>query len=353
MRAVSREWGVPDFGVVLLRQRLAKMVDDFGSRPVVIYGPAGCGKSVLASQVARSCEALPIWLDAGGVFVDAGHLANSLAGILGGSTSHEVEGLDNSERLDVFALAIQALASPEVAHSLVVDDLGSPEGVHSFDGFPRLLKMAWQASIRVVISTRSVEHWPPDLLCECVLIGPDELALTDDEAIALADPEGAVCPSTEAIQLREACGGHIALYVVLLSQARRKGLEALAERTASLDAWLARMINMDLGSEARNTLWLSALLRWGDSIDLSHLRVTNPERQLRVGLFEFGLYLGGDGGGGLNLQIGRRQGRQLGQGLHALFGMIAQNDPLAPSVRRGIGDPAELEYGFRLAVHAQ
>ena len=107
-----------------------------------------------------------------------------------------------------------------------------------------------------------------DVLCEWQVLGQSELALTPQEAEDVLELSGFGHLAPEASELRDACSGHPALFAVLASQADLMGIASAVSRTASLDAWLERLIMGHLREELRRALCLANLIRSGREADL-------------------------------------------------------------------------------------
>ena len=71
-------------------------------------------------------------------------------------------------------------------------------------------------------------------------------------------------------RLRDACAGHVAIFSVLASQAACHGVESTVARTTSLDAWLERLVDVQMPPGAtRNALLLPACFKSGNEKELS------------------------------------------------------------------------------------
>ena len=82
------------------------------------------------------------------------------------------------------------------------------------------------------------------------------------------------------MELRDACSGHAAVFSVLASQAACYGVETTVARTTSLDAWLERLILVQMSPDLRRTLSLVSLLKSGNERELAELGILAPSRAM-------------------------------------------------------------------------
>jgi len=281
MCASSPAWGTPDFGQMLNRDRVVERIAQSGDRPCVLFGPSGCGKSVAAAQYALSSRRRTIWLDAGGQFLSGRQLAQTTLRALGEvELSRGAVGQSDSPALvDLVDAVIRSIPAGDRATDgvlIVVDDLGAPATPEEVSGFRALARGLWRIGSRVMITARGISGWSSDVLRECALIGPEELALTGDEAEDYLRYAGLLSLLSESDELRLACGGHPAFFVVMASQATEHGLATCVARTPSLDAWLHSAMVSQTTVEQKRAIVAAVLMRTGDDQDLLSLGIKNP-----------------------------------------------------------------------------
>lgn len=276
MCAALDAMGVPDFGETYSRERITRLVSTNGARPCVLHGPSGCGKSIAAAQYASAAGRGTIWIDAAGHALTGSQLADSL--LRGCADLCEDPGFESPtvdvpfvDRLEAVARAFSVAHQRRSCSCVVVDDLGAVIDESAVWEIHSLARALWRSNVHVVVTTRSLEGWPPDVLCGCGLLGPADLRLTALEAEMLLYEGGKPKGSIDASVLHEACGGHIAFFVVLSRQAREFGLEATVERTVSLEAWLQWVIERQLDIRSRELLKWAAALKAGSIADLEHM----------------------------------------------------------------------------------
>ena len=284
MCASNGAWGTPEFGLVVGRHRVVERIAQSGNNPCVLFGPSGCGKSVAAAQYASSIQRRTIWVDAGGEFLSASRLAQTALQALGEPlrlprSARESESLALVDAVDAFVRSIQTNTGTNGV-LLVVDDLGAPPSAGEVLGLRHLVRGLWRVGSRLLVTSRGVSQWPSEFLCECSLVGSGELALTSDEAVAYLGHAGLSSLLGECDELRAACGGHPAFFVVMASQATEYGLAARVTRTPSLEAWLRKVALEQLSGEQKRALVAATLLLTGDDRDLLTLGVEKPVEAL-------------------------------------------------------------------------
>ena len=276
--------GTPEFGLVVERHRVVERIAQSGNKPCVLFGPSGCGKSVAAAQYALSVQSRTIWVDAGGEFLSANRLAQTALQALGEPLplrclARESDGLALVDAVDALVRSIQTNTRTSGV-LLVIDDLGAPLSPDEILGLRHLVRALWRVGSRVLVTSRGVSQWPSALLCECSLVGPGELALTRDEAVAYLGEAGLSSLLGECDELRAACGGHPAFFVVMASQATEYGLAARVARTPSLEAWLRKVALEQLSGEQKRALVAATLVLTGDDRDLLSLGIERPVEAL-------------------------------------------------------------------------
>ena len=83
MKSLLGAWGAPDYGSTVERARIQDTLLRQGTRPILLLGPSGTGKSVVAAHHARAISRRVVWIDACGEFLAADVVADSLARALG------------------------------------------------------------------------------------------------------------------------------------------------------------------------------------------------------------------------------------------------------------------------------
>jgi hypothetical protein len=281
MYSSSAAWGPPDFGQMLKRDRVVERIAQSGDKPCVLFGPSGCGKSVAAAQYALSSERRTVWVDAGGESLSGAQVAQAILRAFGQfqpfrDTTGQADTPAIVDLVDAVVRSIQASDGSAEGALVVVDDLGEPGTPEEISGLRMLARGLWRIGSRALITCRAVSEWPTDALRECALVGPDELALTSDEAEGYLERAGLSSLLGESDELRAACGGHPAFFVVMASQATEHGMASRVARTPSLEAWLRNATEEQLTCEERRALVAATLLCTGDDCDLLSLGVENP-----------------------------------------------------------------------------
>lgn len=308
MCASSHNREVPDFGTVLIRHRITELLHHAGKRPTVLTGPSGSGKSIAAAIHAARAPEAAIWVDACGESLPPARLAELVLAAMGGAS--EVSSASVATDLRLVGL-IDRLTRPEASgglgsqpHCVVLDDIGPLESDERANEFADLLLALWRLRCQVVVTTRSLDRWPPHLLRESTILGQDELRLTAGEAPALLDVLGASAARAQCRELLEACDGNIALFAVLSSQAKEDEGGHATRRTASLDAWISTSIGSQLSDDEVETLAAASLLRTGKPRDLEVLGMPDSEESLsRIGALIPLATIGGRREGGARFRI--------------------------------------------------
>lgn len=87
MCALAGGWTVPDFGVTASRPRLVAMMCGEGTRPSLVFGGSGTGKSVLVRDYVTESSLPAFWIDAAGEPLTAQQVAVALVRAFGESES--------------------------------------------------------------------------------------------------------------------------------------------------------------------------------------------------------------------------------------------------------------------------
>ncbi len=233
-------WGVPDFGSVIQRDRVSREILRNGTRPVILHGSPGSGKSIAAANYASGIAKTAIWIDACGEFLTADQITARVLSAMSSALAASGSTLDACAR-DASVeelLPLLELGSGGKGVCVIVDDQGAPPDIEAERAFGRLARLVRSAASQVLITTRSTHGWSPEMLCDWELIGDAELALDASEASAMLERSGLVRVLDQAEILLSACKGHPALFAVMSSQAASFGIDEESERSAPLNAWL-------------------------------------------------------------------------------------------------------------------
>ncbi len=276
MSSLLGAWGVPDFGAVLIRPRIIELLAQRGTSPVVLHGAAGCGKSIAAAHYACHKSKVIVWVDACGEFLSAERVAVAATRALETGNPCAPRACESDAAFEDLVdqlLVVARRCSGGAGICVVVDDQGpSPDG-STARSLGRLAQLMRACSSQLLVTTRSVSGWPAEVICRWEQLGERELALDSAEAESLLEEAGYAGLTGQADALRESCGGHPALFAVLASQAVSFGVDATVARTASLDAWLERLIVDQMSPPSRAALILASLIKAGDERDLAALGV--------------------------------------------------------------------------------
>lgn len=277
---------VPSFGSVLVRDALVARILDAPEGTIGISAPAGCGKSVLASQVATSevFEAA-IWVDCSWVTDSSTQLSSAVCAALDGRVPGMVVDsgctIAPEARRETWSDALERLRSCSGKRlCFVLDSLNVL--VKKSDVLPLNLLMSQVAGpgSRLIVTTRkwSEEFDTPSGL---YLTTRDDLRITSGEAESLAAVVGLSEEHAGRIRtIHATCQGHAALFVVMLRHLNSEGeLPAVdldgADRMSDI---LNRIIRAQLEERDLRTLRLSALLQSASIVDV--VPVVGPEAEL-------------------------------------------------------------------------
>jgi len=272
MCALLGGWAVPDFGTVADRPRLSALISADGTRPCIVFGGSGCGKSVAVAGYVSGMGIPTIWIDAAGESMSASQIAEQLVRTLKGERPAQ-QG-STSELADLLEAMTEVLVCSDLAGDgccVVVDDLGDRSAYDRCSGLSLLARALRSCGSRLIITSRSVDSWSTEHLCNFSLIGPDQVRLTKAEAIAVQATGGFRVSAAESEALRVACNGHAALFRLLLLQSHEHGIVPSAERVASLDAWIGHIMGSILDGPDAGILTAAIQLKNGTSDELSCL----------------------------------------------------------------------------------
>lgn len=230
---------VPDYGAVLVRSRLLRLLERAGGRPIVIAAASGWGKSVLASQYARSMGGRAVWLDLAGGAPAPEQIAEAVSGAF---TAGSLGSLGEPEPGCHESMAMEGRASGVV----ILDDLAAgSDGVDLLSGVAR-----WCAGQgHRLLATSRVR--PLDVMAcsqDFFLVTKGDLALSPEEAEAIF--RGSVGDS-----VRESTGGQVG-YCAMAARLAEGG-DAL--RCQDLDHVLASCVQASL-RQVRGSGWERVLL---------------------------------------------------------------------------------------------
>jgi ATP/maltotriose-dependent transcriptional regulator MalT len=274
--ASTRGNGVPDFGDGLRRERLVDLLHGLGGRPTVLVAPSGSGKSFLVSQFLRGREGAAIWIDAGGSVLEACELRDLVLSALGCRHTRSRRRSPESSPAECAATAADAVRRADVAGlCLVLDDFGGPGVAGDADGLSALAAALWRGGVRTIVTTRSVDGWPPQMRCTWAVVDEHDLALIDTEARAIARLGGAEDAKTDVEELRADVSGHVALFLAMLSQVRRYGSSDSKNRVVSLEAWLDRVV-ADMSTSELQAFRYACAVKTGTERQLMELGVDAP-----------------------------------------------------------------------------
>jgi DNA-binding SARP family transcriptional activator len=277
------ESGVPDYGAGVTRGSLLQQLAAVGTRPTVVVGPSGAGKTLLVAQYAARSESVVVWLSAEGAFLSASEMCDRSSAALGvGAQVGRLGNAQSPSRDDSIARLVDAVRGADCGAGvcIVLDDLGAEPGADGLDHLQHIATALWRSGTRLLITTRSVSAWPPAARCQWVVLDEHDLALSDAEAEELVAQLGVRILTPELEELRSATGGHVALFAAMAMQASRHGLAPSSPRVLSLDAWLERVLS-GLTNHDANAVELAAALKVGTERDLLGLGVERPKDVLR------------------------------------------------------------------------
>ena len=199
-----------------------------------------------------------------------------------GTTGGDAIGVmpDLSDLIEALCSTILSAENTRGGCCIVLDDLGDLLQESDGRGIAAIARGLRARSCRLLVTTRSIDSWNPVDICEFALVGPDETHLTPDEAPALVDLGAARMSDDDIHAVWEACGGHVAFFKLLCSQACEYGLTPETLRTMSLDAWLGRVVTAVLEGRDGPALEAALLLQTGNSGDLAELGIDVPDAAL-------------------------------------------------------------------------
>jgi DNA-binding SARP family transcriptional activator/ATP/maltotriose-dependent transcriptional regulator MalT len=279
MSPSPERWGVPDFGTVVIRERVVELIRRLGTRPIVLRGSPGCGKSIAAASYASRVLRDTLWIDACGEFVSAEQVSARICGAYEPQTSAlgDVTRLPADSSLPLTGLLELATAGRGIC--VVIDDQGANPSQSLVSELGLLARRLRGCSSQLIITTRSTSAWTAEALCDWGIISDLELAFDEVEADELVRQLG-VPGGADQADLLALCKGHPALFAIMASQAASYGTERECERSSTLDAWLRRLILTQMSAGCRLALSRAAMIKSGSERELSLLGVADPHRAL-------------------------------------------------------------------------
>ena len=191
MRQAAQPAGRASGRRIIERPRLIKLLEETTARTILLIAPAGYGKTTLARQWAERQKGVH-WYTARTGSADVAQLAVDLAGALADAApnlatyaAQLMQALPNpSQNARQIAESLATVAPDLSGETLIVDDFH----VIADDGSASSLVHDLQAGlgVRLVVSSRVRPAWATARLQvygELLEFGPEELALTSDEAI--------------------------------------------------------------------------------------------------------------------------------------------------------------------------
>jgi len=239
-----------------------------GRRPIALVGASGNGKTVLAAQFASESRGGAVWISCAGVAPDPHLVATELVRAWAPSRVNR--------RLPAGLTPADALGTvPEVSGGcIVLDDFGVRLGAEDVAWLVALGSACLRLGVSLVVTTLSVDEWPPTASRDWAFISYGDLALTRHEGVELARLLGVVGANARVDWMRKACQGQPGFYSAIASQVRQSGRPFDEARTPTLRAWMARSISC-LGPDELEALVLASLLRQGAAVELRTLGVEN------------------------------------------------------------------------------
>ena len=157
--------GVPDFGAGILRERLIRQLEGAGTRPSVIVGPSGSGKSFLAAQFALGFNGVVAWVDACGADMQIAEIADSATQALGVTGDEVPTATGYGQESDSIARVVDAVRMTAEGRPvcIVIDDLRNSDEHEGIASVTRAARSLWRVGARILVTARSISTWPADV----------------------------------------------------------------------------------------------------------------------------------------------------------------------------------------------
>lgn len=255
---------VPDFGSVVVRERLLGLITAQSPALILICAPGGYGKSVLASQVfaaGRFDELL--WVSALDEATSGDHLLVRLARALSsqqamiGTKQSGGRALSKADALLAIDEGLKSYVGRRLC--LVVDGCSSIQNVAALQDLATLLRRLTARSSALVVTCRRLDSAPGNA-ASCVLLTLDEgdLRFSEDEVRSLQALVGAKDGGADVTsRLMHRYCGHPALTSLVL---RHRSLDEESSPPQSL-RWYTDRLVQSLSQGALATLYVAALLQ--------------------------------------------------------------------------------------------
>ncbi len=279
-------WGIPDYGQSVWRRRLNASFE--ASRPhlVVIVGPGGYGKSVLASQfISNARPAVCVWHDAERRPFRLDELLYTLTAASG--QEHAIsENLSHMSERDIRAEIEEVLGCWKDREILIVaDGISEVVDTEALEWLAGQTRRIGGGSSGVLATTRILNTEALGTSHQSWIIEPDDLRLDRSEADALAELLAGSPQSDHAVgRALSASGGHVALFC-LVARHVEAGLPADEDYRSILPRDVKGYLQRSaaaLGAEDVQSLLVAAVLGTDTLGTLSNILGRGAESSLRA-----------------------------------------------------------------------
>lgn len=250
---------------IIKRPRLTTLLDETDARIILLCAPAGYGKTTLAREWSESRSEPVVWYRGGIEMLDAAAVGRTLVEVLQGIGLPEADAARlagrasrNAPPADLGRAIGAALPTPS-GSILVIDDYHYAE---ASDSEALIGAFVAETDLRIVLTSRTRPEWLTSRMQvygEAFVLGPDELAFTDDEASAVLGDGVATRDSFVA----QACG-----WPAVIGLAASRNQVGLARSTSLLPTEVYDYFVEDLlrrsPSRLHEKLFLLALTGGGD-----------------------------------------------------------------------------------------
>ena len=252
---------------------------------VMLVGPSGLGKSVLASQIAAAYDAT-LWIECSHAGSDDGQIARHVLEALRGAADRGPGAslLPLSSDEDVCAALVEAFASQFVGEAcLVLDDLSLAAGSNGLHTVATCLVEARGISSRVIATCREAPDGLPHIDASLV-VDSASLRMDVDEIAALFRYAGAPALDAETLsQVAEISGGQAAVLRLLARHHAMGTLDNVLDGRAPMDfkEHLRQLATEQLDTQDLQTLHFLALIGSGATQEIRECVGENAEQRLR------------------------------------------------------------------------